>query len=50
MRQIDEKTKELIISILNCQETDAIYIFGSYEEISAKIGLDINLIKSIRNK
>ena len=30
MRQIDEKTKELIISILNCQETDAIYIFGSY--------------------
>ena len=30
MRQIDEKIKELIISILNCQETDAIYIFGSY--------------------
>ncbi len=30
MRNIDNKIKHLIINILNCSETDAIYIFGSY--------------------
>ena len=30
MRKIDESIKQIIISVLNCQETDAIYIFGSY--------------------
>ena len=30
LRKIDDSIKKIIISVLNCQETDAIYIFGSY--------------------
>lgn len=30
LRKIDEGIKQIIISVLNCQDTDAIYIFGSY--------------------
>ena len=30
MRNIDEKIKRIIIGLLNCNITDAIYIFGSY--------------------
>ena len=45
MRQIDEKIKELIISILNCQETDAIYIFGSYGTKYFTEDSDIDIVK-----
>ncbi len=30
MRQVDSKVKNLIINLLNCNVTEAIYIFGSY--------------------
>lgn len=30
MRNIDDKIKKIIIGLLNCNITDAIYIFGSY--------------------
>ncbi|MEG1411144.1 MAG: hypothetical protein RSD36_15010 [Terrisporobacter sp.] len=30
MRNIPENIKNLIINVLNCKSTDAIYIFGSY--------------------
>lgn len=30
MRELSDKIKNLIINVLNCDATDAIYIFGSY--------------------
>ena len=45
MRQIDENIKELIISILNCQETDDLYIFGSYGIKYFTEDSDIDIVK-----
>ena len=30
MRNIDDKIKKIILAVLNCNVTDAVYIFGSY--------------------
>ena len=48
MRQIDEKIKELIISILNCQETDDLYIFGSYGIKYFTEDSDIDIVKNMK--
>lgn len=30
MRNLEDRIKKLIIAVLNCNITDAIYVFGSY--------------------